>query len=964
MPSNKNTTTVNTTKVSDEYVSDINSNALIDINNTSYYIQDDWFEIARKYFHVDPDDVESISMLKAGLFGYTNEILSNEIKNNVYHRNIIYDEHFLNTASFPESIYNFSKMFNYDIDFAKPSHCRINFAIAREDLINNKFKEEVEYETGSVTNKRTTYKLVINNQYVFLLGSFQFRLPYPVVITFKETADKTDFSLTAYYDTSNSDFPFLTLSTEYIKMWSEFENGKRMVYLGLDLFQLTYKEQDFNVTSDDISDNLFYSVLFSEQLAFFEVFYTYNGETIKLNTYFNNTFQPKNDEKFCYYAVVDSDELLISFSANAGSFRPALNSILTVRVYTTRGSEGNFSYIGSKVSVNFNNTGEFDRIPISIIPITECTGGIDDPTYTEVKNGIIDKFAVRDNLIIDNDLEVHFKNVNRTNMVNNSTIEWIKKRNDVLKRLYIAYLTIRDRDKKVIPTNTAPTLLVESEYLKKYNYCIKENTRVVFDYKKNQYIVDENATIKDDKNYLFYRFPFLMNIQNDPILVGNYFSTYIDEEVNMLFNYINPHIDDNFSLQSLKIYKDNIYDSKYTFSVNLNSTYKSIESDYIILRLLICNENDVPYGFIDLEPQKSDDDNFVNKFYYEGYLDVNQSKAIENNKLIVGELYNPDGGANPEDILTNVPIANNILLKLGVLIKSTETNYKHGLFGNMTDIKDYTTAVIYNSESETEIFINMYNYMESDVRTPNEMKKALGQEEYNKLYGNKNYYFIKQFPIIEETYFENASQNFFNVWKIYVDIVRDSINYLENNTSVDIKLTNTYGKSNYYYSSFTYSEDTNEIIYDYIENVQLDINLKLYLNYYIDDDTDLAIKTYISDYLESCNEGKLFPISNLITKLETKFDIIKYIEFFKIGDDTTQKIKSNFTSLLDITDKEELENFVPEYINIKKKLDLSQKKFETEENEDHEEVQVPNIDYNRTLTYPYNYNINVTYVYS
>lgn len=192
----------------------------------------------------------------------------------------------------------------------------------------------------------------------------------------------------------------------------------------------------------------------------------------------------------------------------------------------------------------------------------------------------------------------------------------------------------------------------------------------------------------------------------------------------------------------------------------------------------------------------------------------------------------------------------------------------------------------------------------------------------------------------------------------------DSINYLENNTSVDIKLTNTYGKSNYYYSSFTYSEDTNEIIYDYIENVQLDINLKLYLNYYIDDDTDLAIKTYISDYLESCNEGKLFPISNLITKLETKFDIIKYIEFFKIGDDTTQKIKSNFTSLLDITDKEELENFVPEYINIKKKLDLSQKKFETEENEDHEEVQVPNIDYNRTLTYPYNYNINVTYVYS
>lgn len=964
MPST-NKTTVNTTKVSNNVVSDINTSALIDINNTSYYIQEDWFEVIRKYFNVNPDDSESISMLKTGLFGFNAEILSNEIKNNVYHRNIIYDEHFLNTASFPESIYNFAKIYNYDVDFATPSHCRINFAIRREDLINNKFREEVDVEVGTVVTTRTTYKLVINNDYIFLLGDFQFRLPYPVIITFKETADKTDFSLTAYYDTSDSDFPYLTLSTDYIKMWSEYEDGNRMVYLGLDLFQLSYKEQEFSITSDDISDNLFYSVMFSDQLAFFEVFYTYNGETAKLNTYFNNTFQPDDpDERFCYYAVVDSDELQLSFSANAGSFRPALNSILTVKVYTTRGSEGNFSYMGSKVSVNFNNNGEFDKIPISIYPITECSGGNDDPTYTEVKNGIIDKFAVRDNLIIDNDLDVHFKTVNRTETVYGSSIEWYKKRNDVLKRLYIAYLTIRDKDKKIIPTNTAPTLLVSSDYFRANSFCIKENTRIVYDYESNTYKIDEdNSVVSNPTKNLVYRFPFLLNVQNDPILVGNYYSTYIDEEINMVFQYINPHIDDNFSLQQMRIYKDNINDTKYTFSVNLNSTYRSIDANYLIVRLLICNENNLPYGFIDLEPQTTEDESYINKFYFEGYIDVNQTRPIENNKLIIGELYNPDGGANPEDIITNVPIEPNINLQLAILIKSTETNYKNGLFNNMTDITDYTTAVIYNSEVETEIFINMYKYMESDVRTPNEMKKALGEEEYKKLYGDVNYYFIKQFPLVEEEYFENVPRNFFDIWEIYVDIVREAIDYLENNTSVDIKLVNTYGKSNYYYSSFSYDDDKN-IIYDYLENVQLDITMKLYLNYYIDSDTDNAIKQYISDYIESCNDGRLFPISNLITALETNFDIIKYIEFFRIGDDTTQKVKSNFTSILDITNEQELEDFVPEYMNILKKLDLSQKQYNTETGPGDEEEQVPNVDYNSTLTYPYQYTINVEYCYS
>lgn len=948
--------------VSEKYGSLINTNALIDINNTTYYIQEDWFETIRKYFNIASDDEESINMLKSGLFGFNTEIFSNEIKNNVYHRNIIYDEHFLNTASFPESLYNFAKMYNYNIEFARPSHCRINFAITKEDLVNNKFREEVDVETGSITTKRVTYKLVIDNSYIFLLDNVQFKLPYPVIVNFKETADKSDFTLTAYYDTSESNFPYLTLSTDYIKLWQDYDDGKKVVYFGLDLYQLTYKEKEIQINSEDISDNLYYDVTFDNQLAFFEVFYVYNGESYRLHTYFNNTYQPDSGERFCYYTIIDNNQIQISFSSTSGSFRPALNSTLLIKIYTTIGEKGNFSYIGHKISVNFNNHGEFDKVPVSIIPITDCSGGRNLPNYTQTKNGIIDKFSVRNSLIIENDLENHFNTINETEQVNGSSLTWIKKRNDIIKRLFTAYLLVKDTDHKVIPTNTAPTLLVSSDYLKASHFSLKENTKIYYDEVVDAYRISDDG--KPNKAMeLTYRFPFLLNVQSDPILVGNYFSTYIDDNVNMVFQYINPHIDDNFSLKELTIYKDNIKSTKYTISVDMNSSYHSVSKDYIVVRCAVCDSTGKPYGFIELDPQKNKEDTIINKFYFEGYLDVNQASPIINNKIVISELYSINGGAKPGDIITDVQLPSDITLQLAIFIKSSESNYKSGIFNTMTDVRDYCTALIYESENTLELFKNLYRYMESDVRTPNEMKKKLTPEEYKKLYGDKNYYFIKQVPLIEDEYFENCHKVFFNTFNSCIEVARESIDYLENITDVDVKLVNTYGKSRFYYYDFTYDEDGN-IIYDYIDNIHLNIEMKVYLNYYIDEETDLAIKTYVSDFVESCNNSRIFPISNLITRLETNFDIISYIEFFTIGGDNTQKIKSTFTSLLNMTE-EEIENYVPEFLNIQKKLDMSQKRYkEIVDDTTGQKVQVEDEDYNKTLTYPYNYNINITYMYS
>ena len=83
------------------------NNAIISVNQTSYDVQEDWLEVASKYFNINTADIYSdndiqnsnISLLKTGLFGYVNEIMANEVKNAVAHRNVLYDEFFINTAS-------------------------------------------------------------------------------------------------------------------------------------------------------------------------------------------------------------------------------------------------------------------------------------------------------------------------------------------------------------------------------------------------------------------------------------------------------------------------------------------------------------------------------------------------------------------------------------------------------------------------------------------------------------------------------------------------------------------------------------------------------------------------------------------------------------------------------------------------------------------------------------------------
>ena len=729
-----------------------NPNSTIYIDGTSYNIEKHWLEIAKKYFNVEQNDLNAISYLKSGFFGYFNEIASNEVKNATYHRNVLYDEHFLNTASFPKSILNFARLNNIPLLTAKPSKMLINFAVKKSDLLNSSMKQELTIENTIGNTILKNYEIIIDKKYDFTIKNYIFRLPYDVQILISETTSDEKV-ITARYQVDNN-FPFLEVNTPYIDVWQDSYNGEKYVFFKLDVFQMECEDYIFDVSSTDTINKLFYTIEFSNQLAYFEVYYIYNDKTIKLNTYFNNTFTPRNDEYFCYYTFIDDNKLQISFSNLPNTFRPGINSKIIIKAYSTKGSAGNISYLGD-ITYNFSNSTEeaFESLPVKVANVSEAEGGTDQLSNTEMKQLIIEQTQTRDNLITDNDLEIYFNNLNITQSINKSQIKFMKRRDDLLKRVYSAFLLLRDSNQKVMPTNTIPKIFFPNSFFKQEDLenedelFIPEYTVFMYkpdiksfipikDFRASDYFEDANGKIlsspsPEDKR-TFYRIPYLLKLETSPILMTNYYNLFINKIFNLSYTYINNLITNVFSINSIKIKKEielekdrysssnttvvdeNLKDT-YRISFNLNNSLTSTEeiNKILVRAIFYSSTTNIKYGYIDFKRSEDSESE-----YYANL--VTNRNFYKNNLVIYDSLYNESGekagsedGGEPE-----VPIEEEIYIKFAILYKdSTIRNYNEDGEDsrNSDEVKDFLALAPKITDPNTSTSYHSYNINEYAV---------------------------------------------------------------------------------------------------------------------------------------------------------------------------------------------------------------------------------------------------------
>ena len=483
-------------------------NILSEISIDKYNLEKDWFErIAPKYL-----DVDNLSHLKVGLYGYINEVMATNIRYATAHRNFLYDESFLNTASLTKSIYNKAKSYNYEIPMATPASLDITFTLNQRDILNHGKKE------------LNTYSLTLSAEDKYYLGNIQFMTENDIIIKASRLTDGT-YAYTAQYDRrkyknllENEDgqviIPglFSNSTNPYIPVWvnrATVTNDADIITIQYKIYQVTKKDTVFENYSSDLSDNLYFEEAFNDNLANFTVRYKTQIVDEYLNAYFNDTFTP-DDPYYCYYNFSNTD-LTIFFSGLPGNFKPSINSKLYLSVYTTLGTAGNFNYSGN-ISHQFADSSLNRNIDRVIVKTSNPSGGKNMPTKGEVKQVLIREFLTRNNLITEFDLNTFFNNLVNEQVINSSKMVFIKKRDDVLKRTFVGYALLKDQTGLIIPSNTVDLTCknyninevfhIPSGSLLSYNedkyFVYDENVLGHLDLYKYKFVGDENFYVKAD----------------------------------------------------------------------------------------------------------------------------------------------------------------------------------------------------------------------------------------------------------------------------------------------------------------------------------------------------------------------------------------------------------------------------------------------------------------------------------
>lgn len=898
------------------------------INTSSYSIQKKWIEeVAPRYFNIN-----DTSMLKAGLFGYINDVLSNACEDSLHMHSILSKEIFPNKAVLPDSIYAYSALANFDDFYATAAVIPIVIALRKNDVL--KYAE---------INNVGKYKELILSKFskINIENSIPFILDYNIRIIcrpiFKD--NKNDYIISAQYDMSEPN-PVSDIKSPFISSIVLEEDNTEYIFLRVNARQLERSQNSQLIYSNDIVETINFETDFEGKLAGFNVYYkesSFDTDQILLDKYFINSSLPDNLGNFCFYNLSNTNKINISFSAHPSYFKPKFNSELIIEVFTTLGTEGNFIYNGTNtgfVAVHPDENKDISNILGFVQVLGNSSGGKDQPELSEIKKKVIEEFSTRKNLITDLDLKRYFDSKSE-----NCNILFTKKRDDLIQRIYSAFLLLRNEKNEIIPTNTIDCLIYEDEFSNyekgssiqtlKAGTIFEAQEGISLFRKANDNYVWADLIKNDslDNNYI-YGCPFLIKINSNPLFLSYYLNSIYDDFI-LTYSYLNDNSYEEFITNNLNITRNAIKSNSYDVSIDINTTlnlesifeYEKINGECIIngftekdpygldienIKIIgFIEENDNITGYFKLDPIKFVD----NKLHCLGSLTTNDYINTDD-KLLLTECVYSTTLQTRESLKNTFPIGNtNTKFSIAIYYDGYDDDKNKYIYEKLVpDMENYTLCNVYKTEENIELFKNLNNIMQSSV-----LLKVSENKDHPGVY-----YKIKKIPMIRYLYMEddNNMKEIIKILSHFKTELTDSLPLLENNFNLDTKFYNTYGESQF----FTIGRNKQNLN---MVSISLKLNIKLITE--ITTDLITEIKSYIANFIEGTNdlETNFLYISNLLRNIEEQFPEISYVEFlgFNDYDSSYQIIENNFTDLSDFT-KEQVINYVPEYLNINRHVIL------------------------------------------
>jgi hypothetical protein len=558
----------------------------INISNSLYEIQNSFLEMAKNqnYF-----DINEISTMKTGLFGYITNVAAMIARNSVFQKDLYFNELFLNTANIPKSIYNYAKRYEVEIQQSIPARTTFLFSMKRQDIIDNAFNSgdliaasaypilQRLKDSGELTENRNIFILDENNK--FSVDVYSFMLARSVIINVEGPNQFGEYSLTAQYALlpGVEEFPLEPVSSPYIKTWVQKDaTGVYRFYMVLEAWQMQKKTFSFQNFSENIADTIMFDVDYTDQLAFFRVRYNENGGVIPVGipSYLDESYEPSNIDRYCYHTFPDENKLRIFFS---NKFRPEFNSTVEIDVYTTLGSVANLPQYNGNVLFRFEES-SLNKLQVATLSSSDSAGGTDRPTLKELKEKIIKKIIYKNQLITEIDLATYFDIISSSMSVNNSVVKFLKKRDDVLRREFLAFLLLKDSYGQIIPTNTCTLSLIDDDIVND-KLVILPNSLIKYNKTSKEFSLKLQADSLTDSNLIYYMMPFLLvaDLSVSPLL-AYYYLTTVDTSELIDFSKPDTSLTKEILISKIDAKRDvTIADGKLKLSFNINTNIDNFE---------------------------------------------------------------------------------------------------------------------------------------------------------------------------------------------------------------------------------------------------------------------------------------------------------------------------------------------------------------------------------------------------
>jgi hypothetical protein len=826
---------------------------MADISPSVYGAESAMLDLADTYLQPG-----SYSTLKSGFFGYMTGAMARVSAEGVFHRNVMYGENFLNTASMPRSIYNYAKINNYTIGLAVPSQCRILLGV---------YLDEVVAALGSSVGT-----LSLPRGQAVYLGGAAFALAGAVNLTLLAQG-----RVAANYDLAQMDFAE-TNQDSYIRTFVTAQvvdsagTVRTVVYMEVRAHQVVPRATTFQVLSSDVLETSYYQVTVpaGEQMAKFRVMYKKASDANfrEIEAIFNDTSSPTGSE-YCFYSFTAANELEIYFSPLPGLFRPAYNSQLRVEFLTTTGMAGNFDFTGVPVLTVAGET-----LTTLVEMVTQPAGGSDGESLMAVKRGILRKVLERNNIIIEEDLKNYLTGAVDRTSVNQSVLTFIKRRDDIQRRLFAACLVIRDQAAHIVPTNTV-SLDLEVADLEERGWSLRPGTLIVYDRRNGIYRLLAQGEYPDrmvsDPNSFVYCVPFLMQFQTHPFPRLVYYRNQVDIDAPLSSLPGAIPSADSFIANSVTVKRNSTFDSAYQIDLTVSSNLGTDAlGSKVIVRVLFRAANGERLGYAECS-------HVDGTSIFRAIVSTGDAFDESSRMVFTDSLRNEDD----DSLMPSAPLPENVTMRLELYYDSADTN----------------TAVA-NVQRGGRVFQLTHVFQTVDpVSLYQSLERVMSSGMYVTEAGT---FHVDGVPLVGASFFLNPriGQEAMGVVGKYHNAVLDVFDLLHNNTSVDVKFYNTYGPS----KSFN------------LDRPNISLSLQVKPRGKATEELRVAVRNAAAAFVQTCNENdqSRFSISNLFSYLEKTLPDISYLRFVSMNGVAAQNAEIIYAPAALLQDNLR----VPEYLSV------------------------------------------------